>query len=518
MIPNEEMIRAVVAETYVRKNFVFILFCIISLTLLVVGATWPKKYSAFTIIQVDETNILQSLMRGTAEATQTVDHAANAREIIFGEKIMQEVVDEPVWQHESNDGKTEVEKERIKQHIRSNISVDNIGENLLKIVYTDTEPNRTFITAKRVAELFIYEGERSKSKESQAAYDFINKQVNEYLDKLTKVEDELAKFRANNPNSRPGQEEEIARRITSLENNIRQTQLELHEARIRRESIKKQLSGEAAITISQTRENQFRTKISELQSQLDSLRLDYKETYPDIVRIKHQISALKNSLNDEIEKRKKLPDVNVSHETYIDETIIINPLYNRLRSDAANTEIQISTLETRISDIKKNLDIEYKRARKIQEGEAILSTLTRDYQVNQEIYQDLLRRRENARVSKSIDQEQQGLNYEIQEPAKLPLIPTGLRFLHFILAGILLGIVFPVGLIFIMLQVDPRIRFPQVITSDLNIPVLSEIPVIITNNEARRENINVIMIMAGAFVVLIIFAYVAWLKITGVLV
>lgn len=515
MIPNEEIIKTLICETYARKNVVFLLFCVISFTLLAVGATWPKKYNAFTIIQVDETNILQSLMRGAAESTRAVDHEANAREIIFGEKIMQEVVNEPVWREETKGRKSDIQQERTKQYIKSNITIKNIGQNLLRIVYVDTNPERTYITAKRITELFIYEGEASKSKESKAAYDFINKQVNEYLDKLTKVEGDLREFRINNPDSRPGLEEETSRRITALENNIEQSKLELHEARIRWESIKKQLSGEAAITISHTRENQYRTKIAELQNKRDTLRLDYKETYPDIVRINHQVLALKHSLREEVERRKHIPETIKNHETYVDESININPLYNKLRNDAANTKIQISTLATRISDNKKILDEEYLRAKNIHEGKANLTNLTRDYEVNQEIYQDLLKRRENARVSKSIDQEQQGLNFEIQEPAKLPLIPTGLRFLHFVLAGLILGIIIPVGLIFIMLQIDPRIRFSQIISAELNVPVITEISKINTPQDIHKDHVSIFIIMTGFMVVLVIFGYVAWLKITG---
>ena len=136
--------------------------------------------------------------------------------------------------------------------------------------------------------MFIQEGEKSKTAESQAAYDFIEKQVKEYLDKLTAVEEDLRVFRSNNPGSRPGQEAEVTRRINLLKTNLEQTKLELRETIIRSNSLKEQLSGEAVITISHSREGQYRSKIASLQDQLEVLRLDYQETYPDIVRIKHE--------------------------------------------------------------------------------------------------------------------------------------------------------------------------------------------------------------------------------------
>ena len=128
------------------------MFCVISFTLLAVGATWPKKYNAFTIIQVDETNILQSLMRGAAESTRAVDHEANAREIIFGEKIMQEVVNEPVWREESKDRKSDIQQERTKQYIRSNTTIKNIGQSESQTV---SRVGRTYFNL-TVIILYIY--------------------------------------------------------------------------------------------------------------------------------------------------------------------------------------------------------------------------------------------------------------------------------------------------------------------------------------------------------------------------
>lgn len=514
-LPFEEFLKALIAECYAKRNFIFALFFLISLTILFVGAGWPKIYTTFTIIHVDEKNILQSLMKGTAETTQAIDHAANAREIILGEKIMNEIINDPNsnWQQ---DNPSEVDEERIKEGIRKRIEVKGLGDNLLRISYRDNDPARAFITAKSLADLFIREGEKAKSKESKAAYDFIEKQVNEYLKKLTKAEDDLRRFRSDNPDARPGLETEVSTRISRHQREIEQARLELREAEISKKSIENQLSGEAAITISQSREGQYRAKIADLNEVLERLRLDYKETYPDIVRIKHQISDLKISMEQEIKKRNKAKlSAKKSGDTFIDEAILLNPIYQQLRSQAAATETKIATLRARIHEKTKMLNAEFERAKKIHGGEAELSQLTRDYDVNQGIYQDLLRRRENARVSKSLDQEKSGLTYNIQEPAKLPLIPTGLRFLHFMIGGLVLGLIIPVGLIVALLQLDPRVRFSQVISSELKVPVLVEARRIRSYSEISSEKVNLVLLLSGVIFVLIVYGYLGWIKFVG---
>lgn len=513
VLPYEEIIHTLLGEFYVRRNTVFVMFVVISLSMLAVGSLIPKRYTSFTIIHVDSTNILQPLMQGAAEATKAIDHVANAQEIIFGERIMKNVLKEAGW---LKTNPSEVEQEKIKQDLKKNINITDIGNSLIRIEYRDSKPMRAYVTAKTLGELFINEGERSKMEESQAAYDFIEKQVNEYLTKLTKVEDELRAFRSDNPDARPGLDTEISNRIATLQANIEQARLDVRETMIRRDSLKEQLSGEAAITISQSKEGQYRGKIAELQTQLETLRLDYNETYPDIVRIKHQIEDLKQSMLEEINRRTSAQgQAKKQGATYVDESIMLNPLYQQLRSELSQTETQIATLNARIAETNKMIANEYDRARRIHGGEATLTKLTRDYQVNQEIYQDLLRRKENAHVSRSLDQENRGLTFKIQEPAKIPLLPTGLRFIHFAAAGLVLGIFVPFGLLYVMLQIDPRIRFGKIISSEVGIPVLAEISRITSSSELQKANVNLVFLYSGVIMVFVIYAIVGWIKFMG---
>jgi len=512
-LPFEDVFKALVAECYEKRNIVFTVFFIISITLLVTGIIWPKKYTSFSIIHIDESNILQSLMRGRAETTKPVDHAANAKEIIHGEIIMNELLNDVGWL-ESNP--TDIEKEQIKVQLKKQIAIKTIGAGLLKISYSDNIPSRAYHTAKRLAELFIFEGEKSKSKESKAAYDFINKQVNDYLENLSNVENDLRDFRTKNLDTRPGVSLEVSGRISRFQRELEQAKIDLREAQIRSKSLDKQLSGEAAITISQSKEGQIRAQIAELHEKRDRLKLDYTGTYPDIVKLNHQITDLTKSMNDEIERRKEAKlHAKKSGGRFVDESILLNPIYQQLRGKASATETEMVTLKARIIETEKMLKTELSRARNIHNGEAALSQLTRDYEVNQTIYQDLLRRRENARVSKSLDEERSGLTFEIQEPAKIPLIPTGLRFLHFALAGLILGVLIPVGAIFMLLQVDPRIRFSQILSTEMQLPVLAEFRKTINFSQRHDERKSLIMISVGMFTVISIYGCAAWFKLTG---
>ena len=118
-------------------------------------------------------------------------------------------------------------------------------------------------------------------------------------------------------------------------------------------------------------------------------------------------------------------------------------------------------------------------------------------------------------MSRSLDRENQGLTFKIQEPAKIPLLPTGLRFIHFAAAGLLIGILIPVGLLYVMLQVDPRVRFAKIIGNDLGLPILAEISRIPSATEQLRAKANLAILYSGVMMVLAIYVIVAWIKFMG---
>ncbi|MFK5893259.1 MAG: hypothetical protein QM504_08575 [Pseudomonadota bacterium] len=513
VLAYEQLLVVILRECNLRRNLMFILFLFISMAFLVVGSKWPKIYTSYSDIHIDKTNILQPLMKGAAVTTKAVDHVTNAKEIIFGDKILDKILSEANWLDEDI---SDIDKERIKAKMKTKVKIKRKGGSLLKITYSNSDSFQAYFVTKRLAELFIKEGEKSKIEESQSAYDFIHQQTELYLEKLTKVEEALREYRSNNPDARPGLENEVSSSITRIQREIESTSMTLKETNIKKVSILEQLSGEAAIAISHSREGIYRSKIANLQTKLETIRLDYKDTYPDILRLKHQIEDLKSSLSAEIKSRAvaKEKAKNIG-KLYIDESIAINPLYQELRSNLSMTETQILTLKARMSGLNRNLAKEYNRAKKIFGGEAKLTKLTRDYEVNQNIYHDLLQRLENARVSKRLDEQQEGLSFKIQEPARIALLPTGARFLHFAIAGLLLATIIPIGLIYLLVQVDPRVRFSKVITSELNIPVLADITRHNTTAEKKRSKKEGLLLISGVILVLVVYSYISWIKFVG---
>jgi len=504
-----DLLPVLAKEARRRKLALGTIFAVIALAALAVGIALPRKFESSTTILVQESNIVTGLMEGRAVATGIADRAGIAREVIFSRKVMNDILAAGGWM-ERKPPPSPVEQDRLIENITNRTEITSPRDNLIQIAYSDSDPERAFKVTERLAELFIQESLAAKERESRNAFEFIDGQVQSYHKKLTDAEEKLKNYREANIDARPGGEADSNARIVQLRNQVEQARLELMEQRSRQSALSSQVSGESEITSVQTRASAYRVQLAELQNQLDKLLLTYTDDYPDVVRIRHQIQDLREALAREDQQRKTRSPGNGPSPT--DDSIQYNPLYQDLKSKLNEASRNSSATSSRLSATEQMLNTELERSKRIADSEAELSELTRDYEVNRDIYQDLLKRRENARVSMDLDQTQQGLTFRIQEPAALPIRPSGLRLLHFAIAGLLLGVLTPFGLLFGYARLDPRARSAAQIEQFAGVPVLATVPAYRTPADRRRNALHRAMALVIVVGVLLIYATIWWIR------
>jgi len=510
-IHPEQIAKTLIQDAFNSRRAVVGVFVLVFMAVLVAGLLWPKYYAASTNILVEDKNVIQPLMQGAAVAADVSDLARNARELIYGRRIMDRILELGGWLEKNPSA---VERELLIENIKKRTTITLAGRNLIKIEYRDTDPERAFRVTQKMAELFIQEGIASRAAETRAAYDFIDKQVREYEAKLGQTEAEMRQVRGSNLDARPINEVELGARLATLNARIESTTMELREAEIKRASLQRQVSGEADATAGITREGEIRARIGELQSKLDTLRLSYLDTHPDVIQIKLQIRDLTKELDAE---RKRPKDSASSSRTEMTETAMNSPIYQQLRRELSQTEVTVEALKARIAESQRLLREELQRGKSVRSGDARLADLTRDSQINREFYQDLLRRREKARVSMSLDDDRQGLTFTVQEPATLPQAPKGPRFWHFLLGALVLGTLAPFGLLYARMQFDPRIRVGDTIPKVHNVPVLATIPHLWTQDELKQLGAELPVLKLALVVTLVLCAILSVLRMAGVL-
>lgn len=480
-----EYVRLILKEGRRRIVMLALIFAVIASLAFVLGKfVVARHYAVSVTILAQDSDIIRPLLEGRAVPTGVTDRVGMARQIVYSRKVLMEIIDIGGW--EKDGPLNPLQKDRLMEDIRSRTLVTSPRPDLVQISYRDVDPKRAYEVTDAMSSLFIRETLATKERESREAYEFIDKQVQEYHQKLTDAESNLQGYRARNADAQPGSATDVNARISALRTQVEQARMSLLEQESREASITAQLSGESAVTTVQTRETVYRARLIELQAELDRLLLTFTDRHPDVVRVRHQMEDVQRQLDQE---RNRAATAGSSPTGNEDSQL--NPLYQELRSQLAQAQRDIAATRSRMGVSESLLDDELARSGRIAASEGALAELNRDYEVNRDIYQDMLRRRENARVSMGLDQENRGLTLRVQDPPTIPLRPIGLRFMHIAAAGLLAAVAVPLGLLWLLVRFDPRVRSPQLIESTSRYPLLATIPAYQSPRERRRQYFDI---------------------------
>lgn len=466
---------ATLAETMLkearrRRVTLAVIFAVIALLALTIGAFWPKKYVAETTILVQENNIIKPLTEGIAATTEVSDRADIAREIIFSQDSLNQLLTDGGW----NVAKlSPIERDRLIDKVKSHTQISTSKSNLLLFIsYNDSDPRRAYDLTRDMAQMFIAKSLASKEAESNSAYEFMNQQVEAYHKKRVAASDALQEYIASHPDVSPGSIADTNARISALRNQIENSKVQAAQFSSQAAAMGGSLSGQSQISTVQTREDVYRAQIAQLQAHLNQLLLTYTDNYPDVVRTRHQIQDLQQQLTKAQTEKQTAAAVG----TAIDNQVTYNPVYSNLQTQLAQIHGQLAAARATESASQQQLAVELARSQKIAQSSNELTQLTNNFDTVNATYQSLLKRREQARISVDLDRDKRGLTFKIQDPARLPLMPVGLRLMHFAAAGIILGVGLPFALLFLFARFDPRTRSADTLARATGLPVFASVP------------------------------------------
>lgn len=337
-----------------------------------------------------------------------------------------------------------------------------LAKNYVGVSFVDANPDRAFAVVTRLVDHFITESSANKKSESQKAFAFIDKQARAYQDQLRAAEERLKIFKANNTDGTEGQ---VNSKIENLRNTISNLTIDIEQIEARIGSLRAQIANEDRYLTRRAKADEYNQRIVQAVQDYDNLRLTYTDSHPDVVAVKQYIEELKAaSANDQGSAVTGLS------------TSVENPVYDELRGALANASIEKQGELKRLNSIKALLAKEMERKQRIAEKNAELAELTSGYDVTKDLYEDLLQKKEQARMSMALDIEGQGVSYQIQEPPEYPVVPVGFSFIHFVLLGCLAALAVPIGLAVVYIVLDPRVRFLHTIETSFDVDLLGEIP------------------------------------------
>jgi polysaccharide chain length determinant protein (PEP-CTERM system associated) len=230
------------------------------------------------------------------------------------------------------------------------------------------------------------------------------------------------------------------------------------------------------------------------------LRMRYTESHPDVQDTKRLL---------ELAQAEAAQTSGVEGGPGAGRTKIVgrnaNPVHERLRAQIGEEDAKIAALETRLERNNTEVTRWEDRVKSIPTVGAELARLTRDYDVIKRNYEELIARRESAKLGQKLEAQSKTLQFRIVDPPDVPIIPSGPNRVLFVSVIFAVGLAAGLFFAFFMGQIDNSIVHLAQLRAVANLPVLGSISTMITDAERWRRKVEattygvVCIALVGAF-------------------
>jgi polysaccharide chain length determinant protein (PEP-CTERM system associated) len=467
---------------FVRNRMLFlvpfvVIFCVVSLSSLF----FPKVYESSTMVRVQR-KLPNPIARDRVLNEDPRGIVRTVREMLLRRPVVKQTIEKL---NLDKDVKGKADLARVIKSIREGVTIESKGSHLFSVVYQDGDPERSMQVVSTLVNTFIEKNLSLKRDAAFSSVDFIKEQMNVYTSKLEASEEALSKFKQAHLGEMPGAQNATLVQLERMRDQLAQTNIEYQGALSKKRLIERQLSGEQPMVVSMKsgEASSVEQRIKILQFQLGQLLGNYTEKHPDVIRIRMEIERLRE------EGEQAFTNV-IGPGMPSGEIATLNPLHQKLKEELNNIDVAIGTMRSKKGILELKIAEYEKKAISIPNQEKEMASLQRDYNVNDNIYNMLLMKYEEARIAKQLEFSQGGTRFQVVEPAIVPLRPIKPNILRFLAAGLVLGCATGAGLLFIREYLDTSTKGVRETEEVYNFPVLAAIPVITTEKEIQHQKLQ----------------------------
>ncbi len=476
----------------------------------------PDQYEASARVYVDTKSVLRPLLKGLAVQTDVGNEVAIMTRTLLSRPNLEKVARMNDMDLEAT---TPEEMDALLRRLEHTIKLTGRArENLYTISYTDEDPERAKQVVQSLLTIFVETSLGDTRKDTDVAQRFIDEQIKEYEARLFAAEEALKEFKRKNVGLMPQEGRGYYQQLQDAQEKLSTAQLELSEAESRRDELRRQLEGEeptfgimppSATPRAVPVDSALDARIQNLQQRLDELLLKYTEKHPDVVSIRHTIETLEAKKEEELAQMAKVVPNGGSP---VGGTLEGNPIYQQLKVSLGEAEANVSALRARVSRYQSNVDHLRQMVDTIPKVEAGLQRLNRDYAVNKEKYEELLARREAAKIAREAGRSAEDVKFRIIDPPFVPPEPSGpnrpLLVSAVLVGSLLAGLAFA----FFMSQIRPSFDNVRNVTRELGLPVFGSVSRIWTGHARLKRRAEVMVFGTMGIILIALYGlYLAYL-------
>lgn len=437
-----------------------------------VVALMPDQYQAATRIYVDTDNLLTPLLRNITVDTDLQNRLDVMQRTLLSRGNIAQVVKTAGLEAEARGA---LEIERQYQRLQEKIAVKAEGRNLFSVTYRHRDPEVARKVVASLLDIFVETNVGHSRANMDDARTFIDSQIGEYEQKLKDAEHRLADYKTRHVDVLAATGTSFSARLDSARDERDAAQAKVREAAVTRDQLRAGLGrvpqfldvdspmplviGGANSAVSPA------VRVRQLEVQLAQLQAQYTDRYPDVVATRRALEAARSDLAQ--------PAANAATPS---RGRAANVVYDQLSLRLVQAEADLAAAESRFSRAEETVKRLSALAQVAPRVEADLADLNREYGVLKTKYEDLLGRRESARISAAVETSGDKVHFRIIEPPYVPLTPAWPMRPLLSSAVLLLAVAAAAAVGFGLVQVDDSVGAAEAVAAEFGIRVVASVP------------------------------------------
>lgn len=479
-----------------RRWWILVTTCVISLAVVRASFLLPNRYRSEATIFVANARVPQQYIvpNNTANTMEAVD--AITHQVLSRARLMQIIIDFGLYQ-----GRRQMGIAALADLMRNDIEVQPTSKdperrsvNAFMIAYTGDNARVAQQVTDRLTSLFIKESQQTQEDLDTGTTSFLQQEMEHAKTELDKQEAVLKDYKIKNLGELPEQNGANLEVLSGLQMQLQAADANLARARQQRTYLQAMLAPYTQLSSNHVSQESsgsgslaaMREELARLRSQRDDLLSHYSSLYPDVVNLNQRIANVESRLNHLASSPAPAPDRAKKEATFDEMNIPLDPAAIQLRSQLEANAMEIDDVKKQSEQLRSRIAVYQNRLTLAPVRQQQLQEVMSNYESAKQNYADLLNKETQSELATKLAMQQRGEQYQVIDPASLPMKPFSPKRDKIALGGLAAGLFAGLGLAFLIDTRDRSFHFENDIRGFLAVPLVVGVPLLPTSVEKKK--------------------------------
>ncbi|MDF1536359.1 MAG: GNVR domain-containing protein [bacterium] len=501
-----------------RKWVILVPFIVISVAVTMYGLYLPNQFRSSSSIFIEPQRVPSDYVRSTVTTDIEDRMRSITQQLTSRTKLLKVIKQLDLYPGMMAEG---LPSEMLVTRMRKDLTIevpDRRDGNFFMVHYIHSDPTRAMLAVSSVVALFIEESLQIRELQAEGTTLFIEEELEKLKTVLEEQEQAIQEYKKSFMGELPDQLDANLRMLDNLQLQLSGNQEAQREVGDRVMLIEREISrleGQISVATSITNsagEQQpvTNTTLDQIIGQRDVLRQRvanmeaiYTDRHPDLIAARKELSRLEETLGS-VTENLAATDQHPTTPAPVSRIPAYSTEMTNLRRQLNETRPRLSALQEEEANLRRRIVQYQRRVESAPAREQQLLGLTRDYENTKANYDDLLNKKQEARLSENLEKRQKGEKFQILDQANLPekpFLPNRPKILAMGFAG---GLGLGVGLAMLMETLFPAFYSLRQLQGSVHYPIVMGLPYLDAPSERKRHRARRIYVAVGCAAAMVV--------------